>query len=268
MAEILDLDAYLVRIGYAGPRTPTLETLRALHERHARAIPFENLDPLLGRPVKLSLECLQEKMVGRARGGYCFEQNTLFRAALEALGFQVQALLARMRWNRPEDLATARTHMVLRLELPEGPFIADVGFAGHGLAEPLKLDTTRSQRQARGHYRLLDRVAGLELQVEIRGEWRPIHRLDLQPQAPIDFEAANWFTATHPDSQFRRTLIMGIVGSEERHVLTNRSLKTRRMDGSSTVCLLDGAAELAEVLDKVFRVGPPAPIEEVFARLP
>jgi N-hydroxyarylamine O-acetyltransferase len=268
MADTIDLDAYLARIGYGGSRAPTLETLRGLHERHARTLPFESLDPLLGRPVSLALECLEEKMIGRSRGGYCFEQNTLFRAALEAMGFQVQSLLARMRWNRPDGLETARTHMVLRMNLPEGPFIADVGFAGHGLVEPLKLRTSQTQRQARGHYRFLHRATALELQVEIRGEWRPIHRLDLEAQAPIDFEAANWFTATHPQSQFRHTLIMGIVGPEVRHTLTNRVLKTRHMDGSSTERLLDSVADLAEIMENLFGVASPVPVDEVFARLP
>lgn len=268
MAHTFDLDAYLSRIGYHGARTATLDSLRALHTRHAMTVAFEDLDPFLGRPVSLNLADLEAKMVHGRRGGYCFEQNTLFRAALEALGFEVHAMLARMRWNRPPDLATARTHMVLRVDLPEGAFIADVGFGGHGLAEPLKWDSSDSQRQSRGHYRLVDLGAVTELQVEIRGEWRPIHRLDPEPQAQVDFEAANWFTATHPQSQFRDTLIMGLVGESERYSLVNRSLKTRGPDGSSTVRLLETADELAEVIRGLFGVDAPAPADQIFARLP
>ena len=267
MTYMLDLDAYLARVGYQGTRAPTLSTLKALHARHAMSIAFEDLDPLLGHPVSLGIAALETKMVHARRGGYCFEQNTLFRAALAALGFDVQAMLARMRWNRPADLETARTHRVLRIDLPEGRFIADVGFAGHGLVEPLKLDTTRSQRQARGHYRLVDVGALIELQVEIRDAWRPIHRLDPEPQAAIDFEAANWFTATHPLSQFRGTLIMGRVGAEERYTLANCVLKTRGADGSSTVRTLQTASELCNVIEDVFNVALPVPPEQIFARL-
>ena len=268
MSPSFDLAAYLARVGYAGSRSPTLATLQALHARHAMTIAFEDLDPLLGRPVTLDVPSLEAKMVRGRRGGYCFEQNTLFRAALESMGFQVQAMLARMRWNRPPDLATARTHMVLRVDLPQGPYIADVGFGGHGLAEPLRLDTAASQRQSRGHYRLVPTGTAVELQVEIRDVWRPIHRLEAEPQSPIDFEAANWFTATHPASQFRHTLIMGLVGPEQRYTLTNRILKTRRADGSSTVRPLEKAVDLAKVLETVFGVVSPAPVEQVFARLP
>lgn len=267
MTYMLDLDAYLARVGYQGPRAPTLSTLQALHARHGMTIAFEDIDPLLGHPVSLDIAALETKMVHGRRGGYCFEQSTLFRAALAALGFDVQAMLARMRWNRPADLETARTHMVLRIDLPEGRFIADVGFAGHGLVEPLKLDTTRSQRQARGHYRLVDVGALIELQVEIRDAWRPIHRLDPEPQSAIDFEAANWFTATHPLSQFRGALIMGLVGPDERYTIANRVLKTRRADGSSTVRTLQTASELGNVIEDVFNVALPVPPEQIFARL-
>ncbi len=81
----LDLDAYLRRIEYAGERAPSRATLDALHLAHATHIPFENLDILLGRPIRLDLASLQAKLVAGRRGGYCFEQNLLFAAALGRL---------------------------------------------------------------------------------------------------------------------------------------------------------------------------------------
>src|SRR5262245_53551394 len=110
----LDLDGYLARIGYAGPRRATRETLAALHEAHVGAIPFENLDILLGRQISLEPAALQLKLVSGRRGGYCFEQNTLFRAVLEALGFRVTALAARVRGG---GVLRPRTHMLLRVDL-------------------------------------------------------------------------------------------------------------------------------------------------------
>src|SRR5579863_4240379 len=98
MAEAaLDLEAYLERIGFQGAVAPTLEALEALHYAHATSIPFENLDIQLGRPIKIDLESIQAKLVRRGRGGYCFEQNTLFAAVLERFGFSVTALAARVR---------------------------------------------------------------------------------------------------------------------------------------------------------------------------
>jgi N-hydroxyarylamine O-acetyltransferase len=103
----IDLDAYFQRIGYTGERTPTLATLQAIHLRHATAIPFENLTPLLHQPVRLDFASLQHKLVQSGRGGYCFEQNLLLLAVLRVLGFQVTGL-------------AARGHMLLRVELERG----------------------------------------------------------------------------------------------------------------------------------------------------
>src|SRR6185369_15650915 len=97
MPHRLDLDAYLARIAYPGPREPTGAVLDALHEAHVTAIPFENLDVRLHRPISLTLPDLEAKLVAGGRGGYCFEQNTLFAAVLRELGFVVRTLEARVR---------------------------------------------------------------------------------------------------------------------------------------------------------------------------
>ena len=109
MRAVLDVDSYLKRIGYAGSRSATLETLRALQVLHPLAIPFENLDTLSGRPVSLDLPSLERKLVHGRRGGYCFEQNLLFNHVLRALGFDAAALAARVVWERPADEVRART---------------------------------------------------------------------------------------------------------------------------------------------------------------
>jgi N-hydroxyarylamine O-acetyltransferase len=92
-----DLDAYLRRIGHAGPCTVSFETLAALQRAHTAALPFENLDPLLGRPVALDAASLSAKLVEGRRGGWCYEHNLLLGHALRAIGFQVQDLAARVR---------------------------------------------------------------------------------------------------------------------------------------------------------------------------
>src|SRR5436190_21361273 len=101
-----ELDAYLDRIDYTGGREPSLATLWAIHQRHVYAVPFENLDIHLGRGIRIDLPSLTQKLVHQRRGGYCFEQNTLFAAALREMGFTVTPLTARVRWNLPVDLPT------------------------------------------------------------------------------------------------------------------------------------------------------------------
>ena len=81
-----DIDGYCARIGYSGPREPTLAVLRAIVAGHTAAIPFENLDVLAKRPIRLALPALREKLVHHLRGGYCYEHNLLLLDVLLALG--------------------------------------------------------------------------------------------------------------------------------------------------------------------------------------
>src|SRR5258708_33725897 len=103
MAREFRLDDYLARIGCGGPIGPDLATLAAIQAAQVDAIPFEGLDPLLRRPVRLDLASVQAKLVGSRRGGYCFEQNVLLKATLEAIGFRVTALGGRVRRMSPPD---------------------------------------------------------------------------------------------------------------------------------------------------------------------
>src|SRR4051812_26387159 len=149
-----DLDGYLARIGWTGPLAPDLATLRRLVARHTAAIPFEGIDALLGRTPALDAAGLQAKLVGARRGGWCFEQNSLLALALEALGFRPQVRLARVRYGVPPGPPMPRTHMVLRLDLPEGPHLADAGFGGVTVTAPLALRPGEAQATPHGRFRL------------------------------------------------------------------------------------------------------------------
>ena len=116
-SDAIDLDTYFQRIGYGGDRTPTLKTLQSIHQRHAEAIAFENLNPFLKQPVLLDIKSLQKKLVHEGRGGYCFEQNLLLRSVLIALGFQVTTLAARVLLNLPPGTITPRSHMLLQVDI-------------------------------------------------------------------------------------------------------------------------------------------------------
>src|ERR1700678_4784483 len=103
MSDAFRLENYLARIGYRGATEVNRETLKALKASHLDAIPFEALDPFLHRPVRLDPASVVAKLVDSPRGGYCFEQNLLFKTALETIGFEVTGLAGRVRWMSPPD---------------------------------------------------------------------------------------------------------------------------------------------------------------------
>src|SRR5262245_17550306 len=227
----IDLDAYFQRIGYTGARTPTLETLRGIHLRHAETIPFENLNPLLGWPVRLDPAALEQKLVHNQRGGYCFEQNRLFSLVLETLGFRVAGLIARVLWYAP-DAVTARTHMVLRIEIAGEAFLADVGFGSQTLTGPIRLVPDVAQDTPHGPFRLRPTGAEFVMESEIRGEWKPLYRFDLAEQHPIDYEVANWWTSTCPTSIFLTGLIVARPAPGKRWVLRDADLGVHTPTGT------------------------------------
>ena len=208
----LDLDAYLRRIGYSGPLDANEATLTALYRAHLGRIPFENLDVFLRRAVSVDLESIQQKIVGRGRGGYCYEQAQLFGALLERLGFSVDRLLARV--GPDGEPAKARTHLTLRVQAGTGVWLADVGF-GSSPPAPLSLRRYRSggPQQVDGWiYELTpDQENGDEvwkLREYQAGQWVTLHRWDDAPVHPIDVVLSNHYTSTHPDSWFTRLPII------------------------------------------------------------
>lgn len=257
---IFDLDAYLARIGYRGARTPTLETLRTLHLLHPQAIAFENLDPLLGRPVDLHPASLQRKLVEGRRGGYCFEQNLLFSRALAALGFRFTGLIARVLWNRPEGSVGPRTHMAMRVELEEGPYLADVGF-GMTPTAPLRFEPGLAQTTPHERFRISPDGDGFMTEAEIGGEWRPLYRFDLQAQAEIDYVVANHYTATHPASHFLSTLIAARPTPGGRYALLNNRLTIYRLGGPVERRELGTAAEIRDALERLFDIAAPDAVQ-------
>jgi len=203
-AATLDLDAYLGRIGYTGPAAalePSEPTLAALHRAHLAAIPFENLDIMLGRGVNVDLDAIQAKLVRARRGGYCYEHGQLFGAALERLGFSVDRLLARVG---PDDQPTRpRTHLTLRVRAGSRTWLADVGF-GSSPPGPLSLQSGGPQELDGWVYELARDDAGgtIKLRELQAGDWVTLYRAEDQRVYPPDVVMSNHFTATYPESWF------------------------------------------------------------------
>ena len=263
------LDSYLGRIGFSGPVRPDLATLTALHAAHVNAIPFEGCDPLLRRPVKLDLASVQQKLVDSRRGGYCFEQNTLFKAALEAIGFKVTGVGGRVRWISPPDSPLGpREHMLIKVDLPEGPYLADVGFGACLLDAPLQLKTDVEQRTAMGTYQLIEADGLFWLSAKQPDGWRTMYAFNMEPQIQSDFELGNWYTSTSPLTPFVNMLIMERLISNKRYKLINRRFIIEARDGQvASENIIGSVEEFRHILDQTFNVTPPVPIDEIFLRL-
>jgi N-hydroxyarylamine O-acetyltransferase len=267
VTNAFDLEGYFHRIGFDGPARPDLETLLTLHARHPSAIPFEAIDPLIGRPARLDLDSLQAKLVRGRRGGYCFEHNTLFKAALEAIGFRVTGLAGRVAWMGDGAPLGARSHMLLFVDLAEGPYLADVGFGAHLLDAPLRFAPDLEQKTAWALYRVERDGHGFALAARHGEGWRRAYVFDLTPQLLADYDMANWYTSTHPDSLFTRVLIAERLTAEVRRNLVNTWLTENWRDGRLVERTLSSAAELEQVLDELFGIDPPEPVSRLFARI-
>jgi N-hydroxyarylamine O-acetyltransferase len=252
-----DLDAYLARIGYAGSREASLEVLETLHRRHPEAIPFENLNPLAGWPVHLDTRSLQQKLVGAGRGGYCFEHNLLFAHALDALGFRVSGLAARVVYLAPPGALTARGHMLLRIELDDGPRVADVGFGGVTLTAPLRLVPGVEQQTPHERFRLTAAGNELVMEAEVRKSWTPLYRFDLQRQFLPDYEVTNWYLSHWPGSTFVTGLMAARVTADRRYALRDNLLTVHHVEGSSDTRILANVHELREALAREFAIRLP-----------
>lgn len=266
----IDLDAYLRRIGHAGTCAPTLDTLRAILARHTDTIAFENLNPLLKWPVRLDVDSLQRKMVREGRGGYCYEQNILLSHALQALGYSVTGLAARVLWNAAVAGAVPpRTHMLLRVDLDGQPWLVDAGFGVMTLTGPLRLKTDEEQATPHEPFRLVGEREEFVMQVKIRGAWQALYRFDLQAQLPSDYEIANWYVSTHPESRFVNGLMVARPAPGRRYTLLNNEFTVHHLDGNTEQRVLASAAELRAVLEGEFQLTlPDAPeLDAVLQRL-
>jgi N-hydroxyarylamine O-acetyltransferase len=249
-----DLSAYLARIGQ--PRVPRADaaTLARLHRAHLAAIPFENLDIQMGLPIDLDAAALQNALVRRRRGGYCFQQNALFRLALSALGFTPHAREARVRFAATLPVPP-RTHMVLVVPVDGVEWLVDVGFGANGIVEPLRLDVLPATQDG-WTFRLLRDDRLHVLQRREQHQWLDLYAFTDDDAAAIDYAVGNWYTSTHPESKFVRTLTAQRMIGDVRHQLRNLSYSVAR-DGGEWQTRTLAREELIPLLREVFDLDVP-----------
>lgn len=247
----MNLDAYLQRINYTGPLDPTAETLRALHQAHLLAVPFENLDIHLGRPIIPDEIAFFRKIVERRRGGFCYELNGLFAALLRELGFDVTLLSARVA-RAGGGFGPEFDHLTLLVQLEER-WLADVGF-GESFREPLRLDDPGEKVQALGTYRLTqDGNDWTYWEPDKATGWQAQYRFTLQSRQLADFAEMCRYMQTSPESHFTQKRICSRATPEGRVSLTDfRLIITTH--GQRQTRELTGRAEYESALWEYFGV--------------
>ncbi|MDI6100072.1 arylamine N-acetyltransferase [Actinoplanes sp. NEAU-A12] len=242
----MDVNAYLDRIG--APRTGPADAarLRALHHAHLTAVPFENLDIHLGARISLTAEDLFDKIVRRARGGFCYELNGLFALLLEELGYTVTRLAARVfgaeRLGPPYDhlallVSPARAH--------DQRWLVDVGFGDHSIG-PLDFTSRAGQDDPGGRFLLVDTPDG---DVDILRDGKPQYRLELRPRVLDDFAATCWYQQTAPESPFTAKTVCTRLTSGGRITISDRTLIVTAADGRAETPLATGEALRAAYRD-------------------
>ena len=244
-----DQNAWLARIGYSGPLEPTLETLNGLIFAHAHSIAYETLDIMLGRPPKLDVGTLQRKMIADKRGGYCFEQNMLFRAGLRSLGYNITSLQGRVIRGLAIDAPRPAIHMLLKVELPEGTYLADVGFGNLAPTCALLLAPDIEQQTPHEVMRFIDVGGELTLQARLKRGWEHIYRVIPYPRYDGEYEITNWYTGTHPETPYQGNIIAAKPGpNRTRITMYNARVTVRDSDGHSEKRWLASEDEFRDVL--------------------
>ncbi|PHN04984.1 arylamine N-acetyltransferase family protein [Flavilitoribacter nigricans] len=254
MPHTIQLDRYLERIGFTGTARADLATLRTIQQLHPTAIPFENLNPFTGAPVKLDLGSVEQKLVQQGRGGYCFEQNKLLKAALEQIGFRVTGLAARVIFNLAVDAVSPYSHMLLLIDLDGQQYLADSGFGGMSPTGPLLLQPDLEQSTPHESYRLLRQDHYYRLESKVKEEWKHLYKFPVEAHFEQDYEVMNWYTSCHPASHFTNTLIAARAFPGGRYALRNTALSTHRLGHASEQQELSDTKEVMDTLREVFKL--------------
>ena len=263
-----NLDLYLSRISAVDKITslqPNKETLALLQLSHLLTIPFENLDVVQKKAISIDLTDIYEKLVTNKRGGYCFEMNTLLSAALVEIGFKVKPVLARVRWNRPKEVKTAYTHIILLVTANDGiTYMVDVGFGGLQCTIPLNIALEEPEHCPDGKFRIIPSDDDyLKLQWSLRGEWVDMYIFKTEEALHCDQLVANWWMSTSHDSRWvsclfvARIILDPITNQLERHHILNNEYVIRHIDGKATRISFTSINHLIETLYSVFGLSLP-----------
>jgi len=243
-SEIFPLDEYCARIGTSTAVAATVECLEDLQRSQAYAIPFENFDIQLGKGIDLDPKHLIDKLIRSRRGGYCFELNGLFLAAIQRVGYEARALLARVHHGGEPS---GRGHQVNLVTIDNRQWIADVGFGGMCPRVPILLEHNKETTHDGVIMRLCQHELGHLLQRKLGDGWMDLYSFDLAPVVANDIVYGNHFTSTHPSSFFTTSRVAVLCDPEGETRLLNFTCTTNRKGEETVDELSDDDSYLLEL---------------------
>lgn len=249
-----DIDAYFARIKYTGTREPTVETLRQIQWHHLLAIPFETLDIHTLGAVDIDPGSIEKKIVKNGRGGFCYENNILLLHVLRELGYTVTPIISRTRWNRPADIASTATHLVLKVEIDGVLWLADGGFSSFGSPYPLKIDTNEEQETPLEPRRIIRQGDTYIHQLFVLGKWCDMYSFTLNESYPMDWEMGAYYVATHPACPAKLQIIVSMPTTSCRYLLVDNVFSTRYPDGRNETVTFWTEVEYKRILAEVFHL--------------
>ena len=243
------IDDYLRKIGLMPPLDATIDTLKRVHLAHRETFLFENLSIQRGGEISLILEDLQRKFLDEGGGGYCFEQNMLFRAGLRSVGYRITSLQGRVVRGMAIDAPRPAIHMLLQVELPEGQYLADVGFGNLAPTCALLLNPHVEQDTPHEVMRFIDVGGELTLQARLKHGWEHIYRVIPYPRYDGEYEIVNWYTGTHPDTPYQGNIIVAKPGSNRTRItMYNARVTVRDAEGRADKRWLEKDSDYHDVL--------------------
>jgi len=234
-----------------------VDTLNRLALAHVKSIPFENLDVLLNRPISLDDAAVDGKLITRQRGGYCFEQNTLMLRVLQTLGFEVEPISARVRYQRPREFTPPRTHVFLKVMLDGETWFVDVGVGAMSPTCALRFVLDEEQATPHEPRRFIREDGRYFHQAKLGEVWVDIAEFTMEAMPAIDREVANWFTSAHPQSHFKNRLMAARALDGGRVTVRNREFTLRRGAHAETR-VIQSPEHLLQLLDEYFGLQFPA----------
>jgi len=222
-----DITKYLERINLTDCTTD-LAGLTKLQNHHLENIPFENLDVVVGRQIKLEYSHLFEKIIIKKRGGYCFELNTLYICLLKHLGFHPKPVLGRVWLSNPK-VTPPRNHLAYLVDLDGRTYLTDVGFGGLVARVPLDIQVSIPVSDSDGMIRIVPfSNHQFMIQRETENGWEDQYSFENLLISTEDIAISNYYMSTHPNSHFYFHKFVGRNTQDGRIGLFNHKMSIRK----------------------------------------